>query len=84
MLLSGLAGLADREVDDLAARIFGCPLFVGQRKIYRNVKLNYLRHHILLAGDPKPSGSVLQEPPQKSVFPQFISACPSISLVVAS
>ena len=68
--LRRLAGCAGREVDDLAALLFGCPLFVGQRKICRNVKHNQFRHHILLAGDPKPSGSVLKEPPQKSVFPQ--------------
>ena len=37
---SGLAGHAGREVDDLAAQLFGGPLFAGQRKIYRNVKLN--------------------------------------------
>jgi hypothetical protein len=68
--LRRLAGSAGREVDDLAAQFFRRPLFVGQRKICRNVKLNQFRHHILLAGDLKPFGSVLKEPPQKSEFTQ--------------
>lgn len=66
MLLGGLAGLACREVDDLAAHLLRRPLFVGQRKIRRNVKHNQFRHHIPLAGHPTPPGSVLKEPPQKS------------------
>jgi hypothetical protein len=70
MLLGRLAGHAGREVDDLAAQLFRRPLFVGQRKICRNVKLNQFRHHILLAADLTLPGSVLQQPPQKSEFAQ--------------
>ena len=70
MLLGRFAGRAGREVDDLAAQLFRSPLFVGQRKICRNVKLNHFRHHILLAGHRTPHSSVLKEPPEKSEFAQ--------------
>lgn len=68
--LCRLAGSAGREVDDLAAQLFRRPLFVGQRKICRNVKIDHFRHHILLAGVTKSFNSILKEPPQKPVFTQ--------------
>jgi len=77
--LGRLTGRAGREVDDLSAQLFGSPLFVGQRKIYRNVKLNHFRHHILLAGSPTPSG-ILKEPPQNLYLIKLISACLSLSI----
>jgi len=77
--LRRLAHSAGREVDDLAAQFFGRPLFVGQLKVCGNVKLNQFRHHILLTGSPVPSGSVLQEPPQKSESNQAHRPVPSLT-----
>jgi hypothetical protein len=76
---------AGREVDDLAAQLFRRPLFVGQRKICRNVKLNQFRHHTLFAGRPQRHGEAFLRSHRKHLnSDRLISACPSIPLVQAS